>query len=256
MDSAIANVIVKLKGHVVSVAINARKEITLISTSTGALCAKVTQDQLSIMASRGLIQYKGKKIQLTQEAECFLTRRAAKDRPFAEQHSSIQKVHNTQKHNDNTLMRNIDESPLSGLYRRKTKSGNTFLTQNEFQAGERLRRDFTFGSLMPSITMQWAEKSSGVGRSAPNDMSDETFAARQRVNHALKAVGPDLGSILIDVCCFLKGMETVEKERQWPVRSAKVVLKTALIALDRHYNPDGRPIPPQYTAIRSMEMYA
>ena len=59
-----------------------------------------------------------------------------------------------------------------------------------------------------------------------------------RVEHALRAVGPELGGVLVDVCCFLKGLEAVKREREWPARSAKLMLCTALAALDRHHNPE------------------
>lgn len=255
-ETKISKLLLKLQGHICAISINGQKDIILTSKRTGTAIAKSNQRQLSMMASRGLIQYKGHDIALTAEARLFLARQKAQTEPFLSQHQAIETAYISQRQAQTPLMRNLDESPLSGLYRRKTKQGAPFLSSEEFEAGERLRRDFTFGALMPSVTMRWAEKSGGKHKAAPNDMSDEIFAARQRVNKALKAIGPDLGSVLIDVCCFLKGMETIEKERQWPARSAKIVLKTALIALDRHYNPENRSIPSQYHAIRSMEIYA
>ncbi|WP_431322771.1 DUF6456 domain-containing protein [Rhizobium sp. YTU87027] len=53
----------------------------------------------------------------------------------------------------------------------------------------------------------------------------------------MEAMGPELAGVALDVCCFMKGLEAVERERQWPVRSAKLMLRTALMALSRHYNP-------------------
>ncbi|MCO6048618.1 DUF6456 domain-containing protein [Mesorhizobium sp. RP14(2022)] len=136
---------------------------------------------------------------------------------------------------------NLSESPLGSLMRRKTKEGEAFLSDAEFHAGERLRADFTRGQLMPRLGASWVGSVSSGKRGAGGgvvELTDAAMAARLRVGKALDAVGPELSGVLVDVCCFLKGLEQVESERGWPVRSAKIVLKTALGVLARHYRPE------------------
>ncbi len=135
---------------------------------------------------------------------------------------------------------NRAESPLAQLVRRKGKDGRPFLTDAEYQAGERLRADYTRGRIMPRLGANWIASVASGRRGGPGgvaELTDAALAARQRVEKAIAAVGPELSGVLVDVCCFLKGLERVETERGWPVRSAKIVLKTALGALARHYLP-------------------
>lgn len=139
------------------------------------------------------------------------------------------------------ILVNLSESPLAQLARLRTRAGKSFLAAREFEAGERLRVDYTRGQIMPRLGANWiasvaSGKRSGAGGTA--ELTEAALAARLRVEKAIAAVGPELSGVLIDVCCFLKGMETVEMERAWPVRSGKVVLKTALSALARYYWPN------------------
>lgn len=130
---------------------------------------------------------------------------------------------------------NDSESPLAWLARRKGRDGRAMIGPDQFIAGERLRADFTRGHMTPRITSSW----SGIGRTRGSggggEMTDLIVASRQRVRLALDACGPEFSGLLLDVCCFLRGLEDIERERGWPSRSAKVVLQLALDRLARHY---------------------
>lgn len=129
------------------------------------------------------------------------------------------------------------ESPLAWLARRRDRDGRAYLSPARVAAGERLRGDFTLARMMPTVTSNWSTGRIGGGSATGGlaDLTDRAIAARDRVQAALAATGSDLGGLLVDVCCFLKGLEQVESERRWPARSAKVVLAIALGRLADHY---------------------
>ncbi len=180
-------------------------------------------------------------LRITLEARSYL-RRAAADREeqFLDQHATIEKtvaeVHGVRQR----LRIDRDESPLASLSRLKDKSGAPFMPEAALSAGERLLADFTRGQLQPRVTASWEPRLSSRGsggRGGVADLADSAMAARLAVNRALEALGPELSGVALDVCCFMKGLEIVERERQWPVRSAKLMLRTALLSLSRHYHP-------------------
>jgi hypothetical protein len=132
------------------------------------------------------------------------------------------------------------DSPLTWLHRRRDQRGRPLLSDQAYDAGERLRADFWFAAMTPRITASWSPVAgdSNARRSAPgreSDMPDNVLAAKERVRRALAAVGPELSGILIDVCCHEKGIEAAEREVGWPVRSGRIVLQLALERLARHY---------------------
>ncbi len=195
----------------------------------------------STLLRRGLLAVENDgALRITASGSALVRRRLAGAEDFARQHQDRAEI----AVDDAELGRrhvtiNHDESPLSWLRRRKDRNGRPMLDAAEFEAGERLRSDYERAHLMPRVTANWnaavpAGKRSGGGNSTA-ELTEVALAARRRVEVALGALDPELANIAVDFCCFLKGLEEIERERQWPTRSAKVVLRLALAALARQY---------------------
>jgi hypothetical protein len=192
------------------------------------------------LVRRGLAERTGERLRATQTGVAFLRRFLAGDDRFAAQHQDRGHVALDEEDGRRMVLVNRDESPLAWLRRHKGRDGRPMIDANEFAAGERFRSDYTRAQIMPRVTANWsAAVATGRRDGGVADLTDAVIAARQRVGRALDATGPELGTVLVDFCCFLMGIEEIERKRQWPVRSAKLVIRLALAALARHYGLTG-----------------
>lgn len=164
---------------------------------------------------------------LAEGGRAFLARI---DGDFAAQHRLMQEAVLDEVGQTRTVAVNAAESPLARLKARG------LLDSTHFAAGEKLRRDFTLAQLSPRMGVNWDAPVVSGGRGAGQDnISDIALAARQRLNKALAAAGPDLSDLLFDVCCYLAPLEACEDTRGWARRSARVVLRIGLDRLAQHY---------------------
>lgn len=162
-------------------------------------------------------------------------RREGETEVFGRQHREVEKVAMPEAGGGEEVALNRRESPLAWLRRRRGPDGDPLIDAAAFEAGERLRRDLTFAGLLPGVTARWDGAGGAGGWRDPAGAADTVIAARQRVRAALAAVGTDFAGLLLDLCGFLKGVETIERERRWPQRSGKIMIRLALGHLARHY---------------------
>ena len=130
---------------------------------------------------------------------------------------------------------NLAESPLSRL---AAASGGQppFLDRHQVEAGERGRRLVERAQLQPRLTMAYsASRTAGNRQQAASDISDLAADARRDLARIHAVLPRDCAGVVLDVCGLLKGLQEVERDRGWPRRSAKLVLRIGLEQLAQHY---------------------
>jgi hypothetical protein len=133
------------------------------------------------------------------------------------------------------VRRNLGESPIAWLARRRDGDGQPWLTPIEAAAGERLREEFESLGTQGRMTMRWDATPRVDGGRPGLAPAERDVATRERVAKALAAVGPGLREILERVCLLGSALETAERSLKLPRRAGKTVLKLALQRLARHY---------------------
>ena len=201
---------------------------------------RVSSGAVESLVAGGLVREDGEALILTAIGGARLKRALAGAEAYREQHQDL--VAASIVDDDGALRQvtvNRGESPLSSLRHRRGRDGRPLIDAVEFAAGERLRADYERARVMPRVTANWSAAVAGRrrdgGARGMAELTEAAIGARRRVERALESTGPEFSGILVDFCCFLKGLEEIERERQWPVRSAKLVLRLGLSTLARHY---------------------
>ena len=124
---------------------------------------------------------------------------------------------------------NLAESPLGWLRSRG------LVDARQYEAGERLRRDYELAALGSRVTMGWGNtRVDGGGGDGP-EAGLAHIAAKRRFDAATAAVGAGLRDVLWRVVCACEGLPAAERAMGWPARAGKVVLGLALDRLGDHY---------------------
>ena len=130
---------------------------------------------------------------------------------------------------------NLKESPLARLAAGIGGDAG-YLERHQIEAGERVRRLVERAQLRPRLTMSYsAAHTAGAGQGRAAEISDLATDARRSLDDLYRVLPRDCAGVVLDVCGLLKGLQEVERERGWPRRSAKLVLRIGLDQLAQHY---------------------
>jgi hypothetical protein len=182
-------------------------------------------DGVLALIAAGIIEGDAAACRAGANTSAWLKRTSLEADGFAAQHRL------TAPRADGTLV-NLAESPLSRL----ASGRGAFLGPHHLEAGERVRRLVERAQLQPRLTMSYsAARGAGKQPRSAAEITDLAADARRQVAAIHRLLPRDCAGVVMDVCGLLKGLQEVERERGWPRRSAKLVLRIGLEHLAEHY---------------------
>lgn len=182
------------------------------------------------LVAHGVLQVDGDDCRVTAETLGWLKRALCDADAYAAQH----RIDGSGPQGERL---NLAESPLARLAVAARGEDVPFLARHQVEAGERVRRLAERARLAPRLTMNYSGAqvaARGAARSA-GEISDLAADARKALAEIHRLLPADCAGVVLDVCGLLKGLQTVEAERGWPRRSAKLVLRIGLEQLAQHY---------------------
>jgi hypothetical protein len=199
---------------------------SLCKASNGSHVASLETPVVRQLISQGVLAGLPDECKPSAETRNWLRRVLADENAYLAQHQ-------LQAQSVPSLTLNLSESPLARLAQ-PDAAGAAYLLPHQVEAGERFRRLFERAGLQARVTMSYGPKTGSNG-SAIGDLSDMAVDARRDLDSLSQALPLECVGVLFDVCAYLKGLQTVELERGWPRRSAKLVLRIALEQLAAYF---------------------
>ncbi|HBZ44149.1 MAG TPA: helix-turn-helix domain containing protein [Maritimibacter sp.] len=138
------------------------------------------------------------------------------------------------------------EPPLTVLARRKRTGGEPFLPPELVRAAERFKESYEIaraagmlGDDLDDLLLDRLAAPKRVAQGSSAEAIPRGALALEHLTKAVRCLGPELSRTVILAVCRETGMETIEKQLDYPARSGKIVLRIALNSLARHYDETG-----------------
>lgn len=185
----------------------------------GAARARLSADDVAKLASHGVVVCANGACTPTNEAKAWLTRQQlGREDEVSQRRRIVAGPAGSRCNPERSLLAKLAQA-----------TGEGFLQPHHLEAGKRVARWGERAQLRQRVTMSYDPAQVGGRRhGGRSDIADMAVEARKSLARIYAELPRDCAETIIDVCVFEKGLQTIETERRWPRRSAKLVLRIGL----------------------------